>query len=124
MKFILLAFLTALLVLLFNPFMPYWAVMIFIAALTALIGSPGARAFFAGGFGMGLAWLGKSMYITTVSGSSLPEKMGELMGLDSEVILFVITGLVGFFLGAFSAWTGSLLRKLFKRKPDNIYRRY
>ncbi|WP_192349169.1 hypothetical protein [Algoriphagus sp. Y33] len=124
MKFILLTFLTAILVLLLNPFMPYWAVMIAVAILAAFADSPGGRAFFAGGFGMGLAWLGQSLYITTISGSSLPEKMGELMGLGSDMVLFVITGFLGFLIGAFSAWTGGLLRKLFKRKPDNIYKSY
>lgn len=121
MKFILFTFLTALLVIVFNPFLPYWAIMILIAILAAFLGKNGAGAFFAGGLGMGLAWLGQSIYLNTVSGSSLPDKMGELMGLGSDVALFAITGILGFLLGAFSAWTGSLLRKFFKRKPDNIY---
>ncbi|WP_425639540.1 hypothetical protein ACPUEN_07860 [Algoriphagus yeomjeoni] len=121
MKFLLFAFLTAVLVILFNPFLPYWSVMILIAIFAALSGNKGAEAFFAGGFGMGLAWLSQSIYISTFSGSSLPDKMGELMGFGSEMPLLAITGVLGFLLGAFSAWTGSLFRKLFKRKPDNIY---
>lgn len=121
MKFILFTFLTALLVIVFNPFLPYWSVMILIAFFAALFGNRGAGAFFAGGLGMGLAWLGQSIYISTFSGSSLPSNMGELMGFGSEMPLFAITGVLGFLLGAFSAWTGSLLRKLFKKKPDNIY---
>ncbi|MEB2777495.1 hypothetical protein SYJ56_19425 [Algoriphagus sp. D3-2-R+10] len=121
MKFILFTFLTALLVIVFNPFLPYWAIMLLIAIFAAFFGKKGAGAFFAGGLGMGLAWLGQSVYLSTVSGSSLPDKMGELMGLGSDMALFAFTGVLGFLLGAFSAWTGSLLRKLFKRKPDNIY---
>lgn len=123
MKFILFTFLVALLVLAFNPFLPYWVIMIGIAVLASLVGNKGASAFFAGGFGMGLAWLGQSIYISTVSGSQLPEKMGQLMGLGSDTALLAFAGVLGFFLGAFSALSGSLLRKLFKRKPDNIYGR-
>ncbi|MFC5624659.1 hypothetical protein [Algoriphagus winogradskyi] len=121
MKFILFTFLTAVLVLIFNPFLPYWSVMIIIAIFAALIDNGGVAAFFAGGLGMGLAWLGQSIYISTFSGSSLPDKMGELMGFGSEMPLLALTGILGFLLGAFSALTGSLLRNLFKRKPDNIY---
>jgi threonine/homoserine/homoserine lactone efflux protein len=121
MKFILFTFLTALLVIVSNPFLPYWAVMILIVILSALIGNKGASSFFAGGLGMSLAWVGQSIYVSAMSGSQLPEKMGELMGLGSDMALFVLTGILGFLLGAFSALSGSLLRKLLKRKPDNIY---
>ncbi|SFT39636.1 hypothetical protein SAMN04489724_0575 [Algoriphagus locisalis] len=121
MKFILFTFLTALLVIVFNPFLPYWGVMLIVAVFAALIGNKGAGAFFAGGLGMGLAWLGQSIYISSFSGSSLPDNMGELMGFGSGLPLLALTGILGFLLGAFSAWTGSLLRQLFKRKPDNIY---
>ena len=123
MKFILLTFLTALIVLVFNPFLPFWAVMILIGALAALLGIKGIVAFFGGGLGMGLAWLGQSIYISTVSGSQLPEKMSELMGLGSDMSLFAATGLLGFLLGAFSALSGSLFTKFFERKPTNIYGR-
>lgn len=121
MKFILVTFLAALLVIVFNPYLSYWAVMILIALLAAFIDIRGAGAFFGGGLGMGLAWMGHSIYVSTISGSHLPEKMGELMGLGSELALFVLTGLLAFLLGAFSALCGSLFRKIFKRKPDNIY---
>ncbi|PZX51897.1 hypothetical protein [Algoriphagus chordae] len=123
MKFILLTFLTVLLVIVFNPFVPYWVVMIGIMILSVLVGNKGAAAFFAGGIGMGLAWLGQTVYISTLSGSQLPQKMGELMGFGSDLALIAITVVLGFLLGAFSALTGSLLRKHLERKPDNIYGR-
>lgn len=123
MKFILFTFLTALLVIIFNPLLPYWIVMILIALMAAIIGNKGAGVFFAGGLGMGLAWLGQSIYISAISGSPLPEKMAGLMGFGSDLALFSITAVLGFLLGAFSALSGSLFRNFFKRRPDNIYGR-
>lgn len=123
MKFILLSLLIVLLVIIFNPFLPYWAVMILIALMAAVAGSKGVAAFFAGGLGMALAWLGQAIYLSSMYGSSLPQKMGELMGLGSEMALFVGTAVLGFLLGSFSALSGSLVPKLFKKKPDNIYGR-
>ncbi|MCE7055312.1 hypothetical protein LZF95_11550 [Algoriphagus sp. AGSA1] len=122
MKFVLFVFLTALLVMLLNPFLAFWAVMLGIAILAAISNIKGTGAFFAGGLGMGLMWLGQTIYISTVSGSSLPDKIGGLMGVGNEFILFAFTGVLGFFLGAFSALCGSSFRKLLRRKPDNIYR--
>jgi hypothetical protein len=123
MKFILVTILTAVLVIVFNPFLPFWAVMILIAGFAALVGNTGTGAFFAGGLGMGLAWLGQSIYITTVSGSQLAENMSQLMGVGSDMALFAATGVLGFLLGAFSALSGSLFRKSLKRQPTNIYGR-
>ncbi|WBL44318.1 hypothetical protein PBT90_06420 [Algoriphagus halophytocola] len=122
MRFILFVFLTALIVLLSNPFIPYWGVMVVVFVAAVLVGQKGAGAFFAGGLGMGLAWLGYSYYIGITTGSDLPNHMAGIMGLAGELYLFAATGILGFILGAFSAWSGSLFRKLLKKQPDNIYR--
>lgn len=122
MRFILFVFLTALIVLLSSPFIPYWGVMtvVFLAAVVA--GQNGAGAFFAGGLGMGLTWLAYCIYIGVMTGSDLPERIAGIMSLGGETYLLGVTGILGFLLGAFSAWSGSLFRKLLQRKPDNIYR--
>jgi len=33
-----------------------------------------------------------------------------------------VTAIIGFLLGGFSGLTGSLLRKVFRKEPDNLYR--
>ncbi len=96
--------------------------MFLIAALSGLIGIKGAESFLATGLGMGLAWLGQSLYLSIMTGSPLPNRMGELMGLGSGMSLVGITAVLGFLLGGFSGLTGSLLRRLFRRQPDNLYR--
>ncbi|MDI1323078.1 MAG: hypothetical protein PSV36_10040 [Algoriphagus sp.] len=122
MRFIFLVIMTVILVVFLNPVLPFWVIMILIGALAGLIGLKGAESFLAGGLGMGLAWLGQSLYISVSTGSPLPNRMGELMGLGSGMTLAGITAVLGFLLGGFSAMTGSLLRNLLMRKPDNLYR--
>jgi len=122
MRFIFLVFLTALLVVFLNPILPFWIVMFLIAALAAFFGMKGVESFLGTGLGMGLAWLGQSLFISIETGSPLPNRMGELMGLGTGMTLVAISAILGFLLGGFSGLTGSLFRKLFRRQPDNLYK--
>lgn len=122
MKFISLTILSALIVVLVNPFFPYWVVMILIGILSAVFGLKGFVSLLAGGLGMGLAWVGQTAYLSFMTGSPLPDQMADIMGASSGVFLSAITGLIGFLLGSLSAYSGSLFRRMLKKKPDNIYR--
>lgn len=122
MRFIFLVFLTALLVVFLNPILPFWIVMFLIAALAAFFGMKGVESFLGTGLGMGLSWLGQSLFISIETGSPLPNRMGELMGLGTGMTLVAISAILGFLLGGFSGLTGSLFRKLFRRQPDNLYK--
>ena len=121
MRFIFLTMLTAVLVVFLNPVAPYWIVMIGIAILSALIFPSGLGAFTGAGLGKGLTWIGQCIYLEITTGSSLPDQMGELMGVGSGMSLIAATGVIGFLLGAFSGWTGVLFRKLFLREPEDLY---
>ena len=96
--------------------------MILIGVLSAVLGANGFVSFLAGGIGMGLSWLGQTIFLSYQTGSPLPDQMAEIMGLGSGVALSIITGVVGFLIGGFSAFSGSLFRKILKKKPDNIYK--
>lgn len=122
MKFIGLTFLVVLAVGIVNPFLPFWVVMICIAVLSTLIGISGLASFLATGLGMGLVWIGQSFYLSIYTGSDLPQKMGELMGVGSGMTLVAITGLLGFLLGGLSGWTGAAFRKVITPEPSNIYK--
>lgn len=122
MRFIGLSLAVVLLVGIFNAFSPYWIVMILIGIISAVFGLNGGSSFMAGGLGMGLVWIALSFYLSIESGSDLPQKMAELLGVGSGMTLVAITGIIGFLLGGFSAMTGSLFRKVTKREPNNIYR--
>jgi hypothetical protein len=122
MRFIFLTILTAIVVVFLNPIAPFWGVMVGIAVLSALVYPNGIGGFLGGGLGMGLTWLGQSIYLGITSASSLPDRMGELMGLGSGMTLLAVTGIIGFILGAFSGLTGVLFRNLLQKTPQNVYR--
>ncbi len=122
MRFIFLTILTAILVVFLNAAAPFWMVMIGIAVLAALIFPNGIGGFMGGGLGMGLTWLGQCIYLGITTGSPLPDRMGDLMGLGSGMTLIALTAATGFLLGGFSGWTGVLFRNMLRKTPGNVYR--
>lgn len=121
MRFFGFLILTALLVVFVGPFVPYWLLMVG-AFLLALVLKPGnSAAFFGAGFGFALSWVGLSLYLTIDTGSELGGRMAAILGVQSGTVLLIVTGIVGFLLGAFSSLSGNMLRNLFRKKPDNIY---
>jgi hypothetical protein len=121
MKFLLFTLLSALLVVFLNIVAPYWAVMIALTVLAGIIRPSGWGGFFGGGLGMGLVWLGQTVYISAVTSSTLPDKMGALMGLGSGLNLMLLTAVLGFILGGFSGLLGVMFRNLVQKKRRDVY---
>jgi len=121
MKFLLFTLLSALVVVFLNIVAPYWVVMIAVTALAALIRPTVWGGFLGGGLGMGLVWLGQTMYISAVTSSTLPDKMGALMGLGSGLSLMLLTAVLGFILGGCSGLLGVKFRNLIQKKPTDVY---
>jgi hypothetical protein len=70
---------------------------------------------------MGLVWLGQTVYISAVTSSTLPDKMGALMGLGSGPSLMLLTAVLGFILGGCSGLLGVMFRNLVQKKPTDVY---
>jgi hypothetical protein len=121
MKFLLFTLLSALVVVFLNIVAPYWVVMIAVTALAALIRPTVWGGFLGGGLGMGLVWLGQTLYISAVTSSTLPDKMGALMGLGSGLSLMLLTAVLGFILGGCSGLLGVLFRNLIQKKATDVY---
>lgn len=121
-KSILLAILTALAVLFFGEFASYWMLMIAIFLLALLLNPRPWAAFLAAGLALGISWFALMIWISAQSGSDLPNQMAVLMGIKSDNLLWLITGVLGFLIGGFSAMTGALFRILFERKETGIYK--
>jgi hypothetical protein len=121
MKFLLFTLLSALVVVFLNIVAPYCMVMIAVTALAALIRPTVWGGFLGGGLGMGLVWLGQTLYISAVTSSTLPDKMGALMGLGSGLSLMLLTAVLGFILGGCSGLLGVKFRNLIQKKPTDVY---
>jgi len=120
MKFFFLCILSALVALLLGPFVPFWGVMFIIGICAALVGGKQLITFLGAGVGVALVWFAVPLWVTIRTGSELPVKIGAIMGFDNPVLLILITSLIGFLIGGFSAWTGVSFRRIF-RGPDMPY---
>jgi len=120
MKFFILCFLSALVSLLLGPFIPFWGLMMIIGVSAALIGGRQITAFLGAGVGVALVWFAVPLWISLRTGSELPGRIGAIMGFENPVVLILITSLIGFLIGGFSAWTGVSFRKILS-SPDMPY---
>ncbi|SHN11494.1 hypothetical protein SAMN04488057_1077 [Cyclobacterium lianum] len=119
MKFFFHLLINALAAYILGPYLPYWVLMILIALISARLKGPAFLSFFAGALGVGLVWLLVPLLIWSASGSGLPDKFAQIMGISNSSLLVGITALMGFLIGGSSALTGNLLGKLFSK--DHIY---
>jgi hypothetical protein len=99
---------------LLQTFLPWWTLTIGAFAIGFLFASNGWKSFFAGFLGIGLLWLGMSLYIDITTQSVLTEKVARLFPTKTTPLLFVITSLVGGLVGGLASLTGSILTY---RKP-------
>ncbi len=122
LKFILVFLVSILLVFFAGPFLPFWGLMIGVALIGFAVGGHAGAAFLGGALAFGIAWLAISLTVSIKTGSDLPDKMAILFGVPNSSLLWIITALLGFVIGGFSAITGNLLRKLYIKKEYGIYR--
>ena len=120
-KFWLQLLVVGLLVFFVGEFVPYWTLMIIVAVLGFFLGKNAVVSFFSSGLGFGLAWIAAILMVTTETDSNLPAQMASLMGLKSEKLLWLATGVLGFLMGGFSGMTGFLLKNMFVRKDKGKY---
>jgi hypothetical protein len=114
--------LVALIVYFLGNYLPFWGIMILVALVSYLIGASPGISFFGSGLSLGLVWLYLSIWISIDSGSDLPKKMAELMGLSNDNLLWFATGFIGFIIGGFSGLTGGLFRKVLEKQDKGIYK--
>ncbi|MDO9551425.1 hypothetical protein [Rhodonellum sp.] len=115
-KFFLILLITALIVYFLGQFLPFWALMILIAGLSFFVGGNSGTSFLGGGIAFGGVWLVMVLMISIQTNSGLPDKMAALMGLTNPQLLWLVTTILGFLLGGFSALTGNLFKKTIHSK--------
>lgn len=115
MRFSILFILSGLCAYLFGAYLPHWGLMLVIGVLAFAVGGKSSVAFFSAALAVGVVWFFVPLLIVLRTGSNLPEKMAEIMGLGGDLPLFGATSLLGFLIGGLGALTGNRLRKLFEK---------
>ncbi|QDH81262.1 hypothetical protein FKX85_20395 [Echinicola soli] len=123
MKFTLWLLIYVIATVLMGPWLTYWMMMLVWAVMGAAIGGKGSHVFFAAALGVGLGWLGQCYWITVDTTSQLPDQMATIMGMGKGEVLMLITALLGFLIGGFSALAGNRFRKLFERSTPYYFDR-
>jgi len=113
----------ALVVFILGAYLPYWPLMILVAIISFFIGAKPVTSFLSSGLAFGLTWVLLAIYISIQTNSELPSQMATLMGVKNDNLLWFATGVLGLLLGGFSGLTGSLLKRLFEKKYEGVYRR-
>ena len=123
MKFFVSLLLTAGLSYGLERFFPWYSVAFASFIVAYLINIRGFASFIAGALGVGLLWLGYAWMIDQNTHSILSDKMAGIFSLSDSVYMLIITFLIGFFVGGFSAWSGQSLRNAFskKRRKEGYY---
>jgi MFS-type transporter involved in bile tolerance (Atg22 family) len=116
MKFLLSLILTAALSYGLERFFPWYSVAAASFIIAYLINIRGIASFIAGALGVGLLWLGYAWMIDYNTHSILSDKMAGIFGLTDSVYMLIVTFLIGFFVGGFSALSGQSLRNAFSKK--------
>ena len=106
MKFIIQIISTIAASFLMQYFLPWWTMALGAFVIGYAVGNNGYLAFLAGLLGVGLLWLGMSLFIDIATHSILTGKVNQLLPVNS----FLLTALVGGLVGGFAALTGSLLK--------------
>ena len=105
MKFLHQVIATILISFLLQNFLPWWTMAVVSFALGYFFGNKGFISFCAGFLGVGLLWLGMSLFIDVSTHSILTEKINKLLPLN----VFVLTTMIGGLVGGLASLTGSLM---------------
>jgi hypothetical protein len=106
MKFVIQIIATIIVCFLLQTFLPWWTMAIGAFTVGYILANKGYVSFAAGFLAVGLLWLGMAFYIDQSTYSILTEKINRLLPLNS----FILTTLIGGFVGGFAALTGALLK--------------
>lgn len=111
MKKIVAILLTALLAYVSGLFLPWWGIAIAALIVALIVRQAAGRAFLSGLLGVFLLWSGLALWIDTQNGSILSQRIAHILPLGgSNVLLIIVTGLVGGLVAGFAAMCGSYLR--------------
>ncbi|EMR01184.1 hypothetical protein [Cesiribacter andamanensis] len=96
---------------------PWWSVAVCAALVSALIPTTGKKAFWSGFAGIGLLWLFFALFYSIQTDFVLTQRVANLFGVGSSVVIILLTALIGAVVGGLGALTGNQLRQSLRTAP-------
>ncbi len=93
-------------------FLPWWGIVLAAFAISFFSEQSAGKSFMNGFLGIFILWLGWSGYIYATQGQILASRIAELLGLPSDILVILVTALVGGLVGGISALTSNRLRAI------------
>ncbi|RAW01318.1 hypothetical protein [Pseudochryseolinea flava] len=109
MKFIAQIILIAILAYLLDLFLPWYSIAI--AAFAVSVFFQSRSNFFAGFLGVGILWFAAVWMINGSSSSGLAARVAGILTVNSDVVLMLVTALIGALVAGCAAVAGASLRK-------------
>lgn len=112
MKFFVALILTAILSFVSGLFLPWWGIAIVALLVGALVAQSAGRAFFSGFLGVFILWAGIAWLINSKNDGVMAGKIARVLPLGgNELLLVLMTAVVGGLVAGLAAMTGSYMRK-------------
>ena len=92
---------------LLNLFLPWWSIALPGLALGYFFKYRGASAFLWGFLGLFLLWAGQALYIHLANDGILSTRIADMLGVESPLVVVVVTGLIGGLVSGFATLTSS-----------------
>lgn len=93
--------------------LPWWILAVVAFALAFWLARRAGSAFWAGFGGVGLGWLGLSLFFHLRNDGLLTSRVATLFTLPQPWLLLLITAVVGGLVGGVAALTGYFFRRAF-----------
>ena len=95
-----------------QQFLPWWVIAVIAGILSYIFDLKTGVSFWAGFVAAALVWGGYAGYLDFKNEGLLSARIGKLFGGLPNIVLILVTGIIGGIFGGLGALTGSLGRRL------------
>jgi hypothetical protein len=97
---------------------PWWSIALAGFIIGFSLPQKPILSFLAGFTALFISWVGLAGWISLQNDHILAKRISTLiLQQEQPMLLLLITALIGAFVGGFSTWSGSLVRRMFVSKP-------
>ncbi len=104
-----------------NLFLPWWSVSILGVILGYTFKLKPLASFGWGFLALFILWGGQALYINIANDGIMASRIAEMLGVQSSLLMVLLTGIIGGVVGGLSVFCGSLWN--FKRSRSTMKRK-